>query len=203
MYVYQQQTRYLGTLPKFDTSKVEKTCTALQVGHANSIESLELCDAIYPEKEFFSLGVYEHGVFYGSRELLSGTPDIHFEKIKVAMNKEFPELQALVIQVNDTVNQFGYALFSGQNLIRMHYGNINNYITKEYREIQPEEKAFYDTSVVRNGARYFENSMFGETNTPAFGGKLVDALTARFLNKTLDQRLNEDFPLQVENFERR
>jgi Family of unknown function (DUF6928) len=192
---------YFGSFPNHDSDRARTLLVDLGYGKVRSVGIKSLDFAIWPvNKGTFGLGVYECGAILSDVSAIYGSVAEGPKPVVDRLLRLYPDARALVMELESTANYFGYALYENGCLVRAYGGNADDGIVVDEGSLQPEERAFFAESLVRDGERIFRRQIrdqVREFRAPAFGETLVFAMTRSFFGVRLDQFAAENLNLEI------
>lgn len=203
---------YLGTMPTHDPDRARRLIADLELGPCRSLGTTTLLRVLYPDD--LIVGAYDGAAIIGAPEVVdscfapseAGHPP-RGDTLMGRILRAFPSASILCIVLHSVVDLFGYAYYESGRLIRAFGGSDGSPILMDVGEWQPEERPFFEESVVRDGQRYFRVGSWGETeevDAPSVGPELTFEMTRKCFGRRLDElRLDPDVSaLRVESFDR-
>ena len=199
--INERERGYLRRLPAHDQRAARELIEQLGLGLYLSLELTDFDYGMYPKEGRLVIGAYPGAAIVASQDLVFGTVTGENTSLLNGLLKVFPAAEILVLELHSVVNYFAYACYQQDKLLRAYAGSADDGILIESGEMQPEEQALFDRSMVRDGVRYFKFAGDNEEYTlDQVGEEIVFALATRILGEPLDEFSSED--LVVEEFEK-
>ncbi len=196
---------YLGTYPKHNHDRANELVKQLDLAADKFIEAIDFQRGKYPPNSSFCIGAYDKAMIFSDRNIC-GSVEKSTNPLLHNIRTLFPTASLLVIELHSVVNHFGYALYENGRLERAYGGDGDHGIVIDEGTIQPEEKSYFDKSIIHNGNRIFTAEINGreEKFDPcAFGEELVFAMSARFFGERLDSTSFDFHKLEMDLFQKK
>lgn len=203
--VNEREPGYLGTYPEHSPERAKELIKQLDWDEYDSLQTIDFEQGINPDSKYFSLGAYDGAFILGDCKLCGSVE--HPEKTGISkILKAFSHASILILELHSVINHFGYAIYEKGALQRAYGGDADIHVRIDNGSIQPEEKPYFDKSVMQNGNRLFVSEIAGKEekfDASAFGEELVFAVSARFFGDRLDSSSFDLNQLPMELFQKK